>query len=117
MSLNFITIYARDIHKTATLYRLLGLEFLEEQHGNGPLHLATEFAGLTLEIYPTDTVIGDGLLLGFEEEDLRKCRDRLSKAGVKIASEISEKNGLTRFVAMDADGRRVIISQPPIKNR
>jgi lactoylglutathione lyase len=111
MSLNFITLYARDIQETATCYRILGLDFVEEQHGKGPRHLATRTAGLTLEIYPCETTIVDGFLLGFEVEDLRECRDRLAAAGVKITSEIAERHGFWRFIAQDADWRRVLVSQ------
>ena len=111
MPLKFITLHARDIEETATIYRLLGLRFVEERHGTGPLHLATETAGLALEIYPSEAVARDGLLLGFEVDDLRDCRDRLAAAGVTIASDIAERHGLLRFIAQDADGRRVLVSQ------
>jgi len=114
MQLNFITLLARDIHDTAVLYRFLGLKFEEEQHGSGPLHLASETNGLTLEIYPAESASGDGILLGFEVEDLCTCRDQLTAAGVKIASNIAEHNGLLRFIAHDADGRRVLVSQRPL---
>lgn len=111
MPLNFITLQARDIDKTATLYRLLGLDFVEERHGTGPRHLATETAGLALEIYPGEPVAGDGLLLGFNVEDLQDCRDRLAAACVTIASDVAERQGLLRLIALDADGRRVLVFQ------
>jgi hypothetical protein len=31
---------------------VLGLEFVTEQHGTGPVHYATRLGGLVLEIYP-----------------------------------------------------------------
>jgi predicted enzyme related to lactoylglutathione lyase len=111
MPLSFITLHARDVDITATLYRLLGLDFVEERHGSGPLHLATETAGLALEIYPAEKVEGGGVLLGFEVEDLQDCRNRLADAGVKITSDIAERHGFLRFIAQDADGRRVMVSQ------
>ncbi|WP_269582152.1 VOC family protein [Roseibium sp. Sym1] len=111
MPLSFITLHARDIEVTASFYRPLGLDFVEERHGSGPLHLASETAGLALEIYPAEKVYGDGVLLGFEVEDLKDCRNRLAAAGVTIISDITNRNGFLRFIAQDADGRRVLVSQ------
>ena len=36
-----------------TLFRDLGLTFVREQHGDGPVHWSAEANGAVLEIYPT----------------------------------------------------------------
>lgn len=35
-----------------TFYQSLGLEFVEEKHGKGPVHYACESNGVVFEIYP-----------------------------------------------------------------
>lgn len=44
----------RTSHMAATVefFSRLGLTFVEEQHGEGPVHYACEKDGVVLEIYP-----------------------------------------------------------------
>jgi catechol 2,3-dioxygenase-like lactoylglutathione lyase family enzyme len=111
MALAFVTLYARRLEETAALYRLLGLEFVEERHGSGPLHLAAMTSGLALEIYPGEEVDCAGLLLGFEVADLNDVREMLIAAGIRLHTDIAEPHGVRRLIALDADGRRVMVTQ------
>ena len=115
MSLNFMTLYARNVDETATLYRLLGMEFVTERHESGPVHLAAEMAGFALEIYPGEDVGCPGLLLGFEVADLHVFRERLIEAEIRIQSDISECQGIRRLIALDADGRRALVTQSSLR--
>lgn len=45
--------YAKDPAATRQFYETIGLAFVEERHGDGPLHYACSFEGLILEIYPS----------------------------------------------------------------
>ena len=47
-----IVLYARDPVATRQFYETVGLAFVEEKHGEGPVHYAHAFPGLVLEIYP-----------------------------------------------------------------
>lgn len=44
--ISFVTLFARDIERTADVYRLIGFEFVQEQHGSGPRHLAAVNEGM-----------------------------------------------------------------------
>ena len=44
--ISFVTLFARDIERTADVYRLLGFKFVQEQHGSGPRHLAAVNEGM-----------------------------------------------------------------------
>ncbi len=41
-----------EVEKTLEFYQTLGLTFVQEQHGNGPVHYACESNGNVFEIYP-----------------------------------------------------------------
>jgi catechol 2,3-dioxygenase-like lactoylglutathione lyase family enzyme len=45
--------YAKDPDVTRQFYETIGLAFVEERHGDGPLHYACSFEGLVPEIYPS----------------------------------------------------------------
>ena len=47
-----IVIRVADLARSRQFYQAIGLDFHEEQHGGGPLHLACELAGIVFEIYP-----------------------------------------------------------------
>jgi len=38
--INFLMLKAVDIEKTSNVFRAVGIDFVEEQHGSGPVHLA-----------------------------------------------------------------------------
>jgi hypothetical protein len=40
------------MEETKQFFQSIGLEFVEEKHGNGPAHWACEINGNVLEIYP-----------------------------------------------------------------
>jgi catechol 2,3-dioxygenase-like lactoylglutathione lyase family enzyme len=43
---------AADLEKSLAFYRALGLEFQQEQHGNGPIHYASIMRETVIEIFP-----------------------------------------------------------------
>jgi N-glycosidase YbiA len=89
-SANLIVIYTERLSECHAFYTDLGLEFLQEQHGAGPVHVAARLAGDTvLELHP-----GSG--------DATTGRLRL---GVEVAAGPGREPGRTRVV--DPDGRVV----------
>jgi lactoylglutathione lyase len=43
-----------DVERTKEFFSKLGLTFVQEKHGDGPLHYACEYNGEVFEIYPTE---------------------------------------------------------------
>ena len=41
-----------ELEKTRAFFETLGLTFVEEKHGKGPVHYACERNGVVFEIYP-----------------------------------------------------------------
>lgn len=67
-SASLIVVYTERLAECHAFYTDLGLEFVHEQHGSGPAHVAATLAsGTVLELYPGSAGDTTGRLrLGFE---------------------------------------------------
>lgn len=109
--IRFLTLFARDVERTAQLYRLLGLGFVEEQHGGGPVHLASVTDAFVLEIYPGADVRSPGVLIGFEVADLDVVREGILAAGFEIVKDATAE--ARRLIVADPEGRKLFVSGAP----
>ena len=57
-SLKLIVLKTPDTQSLSQFYTHIGFQFVEEQHGNGPIHCSAAFGSGVLEIYP----LSDGAL-------------------------------------------------------
>ncbi len=48
-----LVIRAVDMERVLEFFQQLGLEFVEEKHGRGPVHYACDQNGVVFEIYPS----------------------------------------------------------------
>ena len=109
--ISFLTFFARDIERTADVYRLLGFEFVQEQHGSGPKHLAAINEGMVLEIYPGDDAVSPGTMLGVDVADLEDIRARLLAAKVPVWREIGSRPGVRRIIVIDPEKRQIFVRE------
>lgn len=113
--LNLIVIRSLEPERTVAFYRRLGIEFQQEQHGQGPLHFAAEMAGLVFEVYPAQSFadVDSTTRLGFAVEDIDNAVNSLRSAGVTIIQEPQKSKWGIRAVVRDPDGRAVELTQRP----
>lgn len=109
--ITFVTFFAQDIERTAKVYRLLGLDFLSEQHGTGPLHLACASESLVLEIYPGEDVASPGVMVGLDVADLDHVRAKVLEAGVPLSRDIDPVAGMRRMIVNDPEGRKIFVRE------
>jgi len=109
--ISFVALFARDIERTADVYRLLGFEFIREQHGSGPWHLATANEGTVLEIYPGDDAVSPGMMLGFDVADLEDTRAKLLAAEVPVQRDIGSTPSMRRMIVTDPERRQIFIRE------
>ncbi|TIQ34530.1 MAG: hypothetical protein E5X48_18000 [Mesorhizobium sp.] len=107
--ISFITIFARDIERTADIYRLLGFEFGTEQHGSGPAHLACTRGAMVLEIYPGEDVTSPGIMIGVNVANLDHARARVLAAGIPPWRDVEP--GKRRMIVKDPEGRSIFVSE------
>jgi predicted enzyme related to lactoylglutathione lyase len=109
--LTFMTLFANDLDATADIYRAIGLEFVGEQHGNGPFHLAHEGNGIVLEIYHKPEATCDGMMLGFDVPDLTTLKAALEQTKAKLIKDIAPIDGTNRMILSDPEGRQIYVQE------
>ncbi|WP_437832113.1 VOC family protein [Sorangium sp. So ce1153] len=51
-ALTLVVLYCSDIDVSLRFYERLGLSFVKEQHGAGPIHYSSQLGDVVLELYP-----------------------------------------------------------------
>ena len=110
MKLNLLVIRTQKPEILKSQYEYLGFSFDYHQHGNGPLHYASEQDGFVFEIYPLTKSMekaDHSIRLGFDIENLKTKINDLKETNWIITSELTEtKWGLTAVI-QDLDGRKI----------
>jgi lactoylglutathione lyase len=113
-----LVLYAADAAATAAFYRAIGLELTDEDHGEGPVHYATELGPVHFAIYPaqvpgraTERRSGGSFFPGFYVQSLDRAADALARAGALMLTRHEQMPWGCRVVAQDPDGRAVEVNQ------
>jgi lactoylglutathione lyase len=113
-----LVVYAADPAKTAAFYRALGVDLADEDHGEGPVHFATDLGGVHFAIYPAHEAGrapargGAGASFpGFFVTSLDRVTTALADLGAPVLQAHQEMQWGCRILAEDPDGRPVEINQ------
>jgi len=113
-----LVLYAASPQATAAFYRALGLELAEEDHGEGPVHFATELGPVHFAIYPAEEPgraperrSGGSMFPGFYVQSMDRATEALAQIGAPVLTEHQQMSWGCRVVAEDPDGRPVEINQ------
>jgi len=113
-SLKLLVLKTRQVDKLRAFYQALGVELVEEKHGDGPVHYAGKVGDAVLEVYPlpdgSDTADAT-TRLGFTVGKLPEVFQALKEAGTTVAGEPKETAWGLRAVVPDPDGRAVELYQ------
>lgn len=111
MRLSYIVLYCKDLNASRHFYGLVGLVFVEERHGRGPLHFSADVSGVTVELYPLKGSPSDAKpqRVGFAITDFAAAVGRLRAAGFE-PMELTETPAPERAGFLDPDGRFVDLS-------
>lgn len=106
---NLIVIRAKDLARTGTFYRALGLSFVTHAHGKGPLHLANQTTGPIFEIYPLQEkdLPTTSTRIGFSVPSVDEAYEALLALGGEPISSPRDSEWGRRAVVADPDGHRV----------
>src|SRR5436309_889163 len=90
--LNLLVLKTLQLERLQAFYSALGIVFVEERHGNGPLHYSGTIGDLVLELYPlpASAALADldaTTRLGFAVPDLDAAVRLLETVGGKIIRE------------------------------
>ena len=107
-NLNLLVLRCKDIDRAKSFYELFGMAFVEEQHGNGPIHFSsTDDAGVFAELYPTEGTAPDQTGLGFVTGEIEGLHTLLRRNQFAPRDIRDTELGNGMFVVRDPDGRRV----------
>jgi predicted enzyme related to lactoylglutathione lyase len=113
-----LVLFAARPAVTAAFYRALGLPLEDENHGEGPVHFATELGPVHFAIYPaeapgraTERRTGGSVFPGFYVESLDRVTEALTQSGTPVLTNHQEMPWGCRIVAEDPDGRAIEINQ------
>jgi catechol 2,3-dioxygenase-like lactoylglutathione lyase family enzyme len=110
VSISLLVLRCADLPTSVAFYSALGLQFTEEQHGDGPRHYAHEGTDFVLELYPAKNAQVDATTrLGLRVESLQNAVNQLNKMG--IAANTQDSPWGVRAVVRDPDGRAIEISE------
>ncbi len=117
ISLSLVVIRSANIEAALNFYRVIGLNFVQEQHGSGVIHYSCDLNGIVLEIYPLqasspiESETKHTTMLGFEVESLDETLSKLNELGIAPkGTPKSSEYGRWVNVA-DPDGRKIQINE------
>ncbi len=117
LSLGLIVLRTANLIQTLEFYQALGLNFVEEKHGNSPIHYSCNLGQTVLEIYPgkpgiaPDRKNGGATMLGFQVNSVNETVETLNKIGAKIISSSQNTSLGCRALIEDPDGRAIEINE------
>jgi lactoylglutathione lyase len=120
--LNLVVLRTADLASARSFYEVLGLAFVQEQHGAGPVHLSCERGGMVLELYPgkpgqaPERLDAGATMLGFVVNSVESTLEKLQPLGVVVVTPPKDSAWGKRMVVLDPDGRAVEISEPARKS-
>lgn len=118
ISLSLLVLRTTNIDACLEFYRRLGLAFVEEKHGKGPVHYSSSSNGVTIEIYPrpqknvTEHEAEASIRLGFTVEALASVLESLKTTGARVLRPPALTRRGRVAVALDPDGREIEINEP-----
>jgi lactoylglutathione lyase len=113
-----LVLYSNSPDATAAFYQALGIELGHEDHGEGPVHFATELGPVHFAIYPAEAQgraaerrRGGSFFPGFYVESLDQAAEALAGVGALVLTGHEQMPWGCRIVAEDPDGRAVEVNQ------
>lgn len=112
--LSLIVIKTLDILRLREFYSLLGVEFVEERHGSGPVHFAAQLGTTCFEVYPLSQGQREpdaSTRLGFTLPQFEETLELLKQSGVEFVREPQPSPWGLRAVVRDPDGRSIELAE------
>ena len=115
LSLKLIVLKTPQLDSVRGFYTRMGFQFVEEQHGSGPVHFSAPLGDGILEIYPLQegASADSSTRLGFGVSDLPAVIETLARHA-EVHGPKKTPWGL-RAVVKDPDGRSVELYDEPAR--
>ncbi|MBB3232623.1 VOC family protein [Halomonas stenophila] len=106
LQIDLLVLRCKALEASKRFYELLGFCFVKEQHGDGPIHYASQEAGMVFELYPwPEDDVTDHTRLGFSVPNLGEIVANIETLSRHvIADEVV-------YIAQDPDGRKIELTE------
>ena len=117
-TISLLVLRTAQMDKSLAFYRALGLIFVEEKHGSGPVHYSTQIGSIVMEIYPGEAAApinskgGGATMIGLRVDSVDSVLAGIQTLGAQVLTAPSDSPWGRRAVVLDPDGRAVELSQP-----
>jgi predicted enzyme related to lactoylglutathione lyase len=117
-ALSLLVLRTAQMDKSLAFYRSLGLGFVEEKHGSGPVHYSTQIGSIVMEIYPGEAApamnrkAAGATMIGLAVDSVDSVVASAQKLCAEILTTPSDSSWGRRAVVLDPDGRAIELSQP-----
>ncbi len=108
-SLSLIVLRTTKLHSVVLFYGALGLQFVEEKHGKGPIHYACNLGTTVIEIYLGED--SGAIMLGFRVDALDTVIAALREVRADVVSPPQSSEWGRRASMRDPDGRGVELTE------
>jgi predicted enzyme related to lactoylglutathione lyase len=118
LTLGLLVLRSSQMEASLAFYHAIGLSFVEEKHGSGPIHYSCRVGASVIEIYPGSArepqnhQESGATLLGFNVSSLDTVLDTLKQIGAPVLTDPKMSAWGRRAVVQDPDGRAVELLQP-----
>lgn len=109
--LSLVVLKSSDLQAARRFYMALGLNFVEEKHGEGPLHFSASVGSTLVEIYPCpeDEALAP-MRLGFRVPSVDQTVAELARMGARVIREAKDSPWGRRAIVEDPDRNRIEIT-------
>ena len=97
--LNLLVVYCSNLITSLEYYESLGLQFVKEKHGKGPVHWSTQIGECIFELYPNN-----------HEAKPRPMRFGLSLNEKDLRVDLTANDPEKPLIVRDPDGNYIHIS-------
>lgn len=102
--MSVFVIRTQEVERTRAFFEKLGLAFVQEQHGDGPIHFACEQNGVVFEIYPTGSINSCRFI---EPKQPKEKREPTEEQMNKRKRAEAERKQAARAKMAEAAGREI----------
>ena len=116
-TLGLIVLRSSRMEASLAFYRAIGLSFVEERHGSGPVYYSCQLGATVIEIYPgaaqepQDHRGSGSTLLGFTVGNLDSVLDAMRLLDVPILTAPKTSAWGRRALVQDPDARAVELNE------
>ena len=117
-SLSLIVLRTAKLDASLAFYGALGLKFVQEQHGTGPVHYSCQLESTVIEIYPGNEgtapsrLSGGATMLGFQVASVDLALGALQQFDAVVVTPAKDSPWGRRAVVADCDGRAIELTEP-----